>query len=55
MAISYNVNPDIERNMYKRSKTKITEVKGSHVIFMSQPTAVADVIVQAVTDANNKK
>jgi pimeloyl-ACP methyl ester carboxylesterase len=41
------INPDIERNMYKRSGTKITEIKGSHVIFMSQPSAVADVIVNA--------
>lgn len=41
------INPDIQRNMYKRSNTKITEIKGSHVIFMSQPEAVADVIVEA--------
>ncbi|WP_255463440.1 hypothetical protein [Dyadobacter sp. 3J3] len=41
--------------MYKSSNTKITEVKGSYVIFMSQPKAVADVIVQAVMKANAKK
>jgi pimeloyl-ACP methyl ester carboxylesterase len=39
--------PEIERNMYKRSNTKITEIKGSHVIYMSQPKAVADVIETA--------
>jgi hypothetical protein len=33
--------------MYKRSNTKTTDVKGSHVIFMSQPEAVAKVIEQA--------
>jgi predicted RNA binding protein YcfA (HicA-like mRNA interferase family) len=33
--------------MYKRSNTKVTEVKGSHVIYVSQPKAVAKVIVEA--------
>jgi hypothetical protein len=41
--------------MYKRSNTAITEVKGSHVIFMSQPKAVSDVIIQAATKAGSKK
>lgn len=42
-----SINPDIQRAMYKRSNTKVTEVKGSHVIFMSQPEAVAKVIIEA--------
>jgi pimeloyl-ACP methyl ester carboxylesterase len=41
------LNPDIERNMYKRSGAKITELKGNHVIFISQAAAVANVIVIA--------
>ena len=41
------INPDIERNMYKRSGTKITEIKGCHVIFICHPAAVANVIVAA--------
>ena len=41
------INPDIERNMYKRAHTKITEVKGSHAIFISNPEAVAQVIINA--------
>ncbi|MFB0497197.1 pimeloyl-ACP methyl ester carboxylesterase [Mucilaginibacter sp. OAE612] len=41
------INPDIQRNMYSRSNTKITEIKGSHVIFMSHPELVAQVIVEA--------
>ena len=41
------INPDIERNMYKRSGAKITEIKGSHVIFISQAAAVANVIINA--------
>ena len=42
-----SIAPEIERNLYKRSNTKVSEVKGSHVIFMSQPEAVADVIETA--------
>lgn len=42
-----SINPDIQRNMYSRSNTQVTEVKGSHVIFMSQPGIVASVIVEA--------
>ena len=50
-----SIHPDIERNMYKRSGTKVTEVKGSHVIFMSQPEAVAEVVIEAaVTVSKNK-
>jgi pimeloyl-ACP methyl ester carboxylesterase len=41
------INPDIQRNMYKRSNTKITEIKGSHVVFISQPAKVAAVIIEA--------
>ena len=41
------INPDIERNMYKRGGIKITEIKGSHTLFISQPAKVASVIVAA--------
>jgi len=46
-----SIAPEIQRNMYKRSNTKVTEIKGSHVIFMSQPEAVAKVIVEASVNA----
>ena len=39
------INPDIERNMYRRAGAKMTEIKGSHVIFISQPAGVANVII----------
>ena len=39
--------PEIQRNMYKRSNTKSVEVKGSHVVFISQPQKVAAVIIEA--------
>lgn len=42
------INPDIERNMYKGAKFfYVTEVKGSHTIFISQPAKVSAVIVKA--------
>jgi pimeloyl-ACP methyl ester carboxylesterase len=42
-----SIVPDVERTMYKRANAKITEIKGSHVIFISQPEAVAKVIIEA--------
>jgi pimeloyl-ACP methyl ester carboxylesterase len=49
------INPDIERNMYRRAGTKITEIKGSHVLFISQPEAVANVIITAANDLNTNQ
>lgn len=49
-----SINPSIERAMYKRSNTKITEIKGSHVVFISQPKAVADVIITASKEVAKK-
>ncbi|RFZ90213.1 alpha/beta hydrolase [Mucilaginibacter conchicola] len=45
------INPGVEKQMYIRAKAKITEIKGSHVVFISQPEAVAKVIIAA---ANNQ-
>lgn len=45
------INPDLERSMYKRAGAKVTEVKASHAIMISQPRAVADVIEQAAQSA----
>jgi pimeloyl-ACP methyl ester carboxylesterase len=45
------INPDLERSMYRHAGAKVTEVKGSHVIFISHPRAVADVIEQAARNA----
>jgi pimeloyl-ACP methyl ester carboxylesterase len=39
---------DLVRSMAKRAGATITEVEGSHVIMISQPQAVADVILDAV-------
>ena len=42
-----SINPDIQRRTYKRSNSQVTEIKGSHVVFMSQPEKVAEVIIEA--------
>jgi pimeloyl-ACP methyl ester carboxylesterase len=39
---------DIVRSMAERARATITEVEGSHVIMISQPQAVTDVILSAV-------
>jgi pimeloyl-ACP methyl ester carboxylesterase len=39
---------DVIRSMAQRAKAKITEIQGSHVIMVSQPQAVTDVILQAL-------
>lgn len=41
------LNPSTERAMYERAKAKITEIKGSHLVFISQAEAVAEVIIKA--------
>ena len=45
------INPDLERAMYQNAHAQITEIKGSHVVFISQPRAVAKVIEQAAQHA----
>jgi len=42
-----SINPEIERSMYKRAGSVVSEIKGSHVIFMSNAKAVADIIETA--------
>jgi pimeloyl-ACP methyl ester carboxylesterase len=41
------IHPDLMREMAKRAGSSVTEVKASHALFMSQPTAVADLIETA--------
>jgi hypothetical protein len=39
---------DVVRSMAQRAGATITEIEGSHVIMISQPQAVTDVIMTAV-------
>jgi pimeloyl-ACP methyl ester carboxylesterase len=41
------LNPELARWMYKRSGAKMTEIKASHLVYISQPGAVASVIERA--------
>lgn len=41
------LSPDLQRWMYQRAGAKVTEIKGSHLLYISQPEAVAQVIVDA--------
>ncbi|OTP74282.1 alpha/beta fold hydrolase [Caballeronia sordidicola] len=41
------INPELERAMYKRSHSITTEIDSSHVVYMSQPRAVAKIIEAA--------
>jgi len=50
-----SIVPDVQRNMYKRSNTKVTEIKGSHAVYVSQPAKVAAVIMEAAKSASTGK
>jgi pimeloyl-ACP methyl ester carboxylesterase len=41
------INPDLERWMYKRAGSTVTEIEGSHALYISQAAAVATVIEEA--------
>jgi pimeloyl-ACP methyl ester carboxylesterase len=45
---------DVTRSMAERAGAKITEVDGSHVIMISQPQAVTDVILEAVASVGSE-
>jgi len=45
------INPDLERFMAKRAGAKTTEIKASHVSFLSQPAEIAKVIETAAAAA----
>ncbi len=46
-----SINPEIERRIYKRAGSIITEIKGSHALFIAKAKAVADVIEAAAKTA----
>ncbi|MFZ6645984.1 alpha/beta fold hydrolase [Undibacterium sp. TJN25] len=41
------LNPDLQRWMYQRAGAKVTEIRASHVVYISQPEKVAQVIEDA--------
>ncbi|MBS1660153.1 MAG: alpha/beta hydrolase [Bacteroidetes bacterium] len=44
----HTINPDLERMMAERAKAKTTVVASSHVVMLSQPKKVLEVILEAV-------
>jgi pimeloyl-ACP methyl ester carboxylesterase len=49
----HTISADAERLWAKRMNAKTTEIKGSHVLFISQPEKVAAVIEEAALNALN--
>ena len=47
-----SIRPEIQEKMYHRSNTKATKVKGSHAVYISQPDAVAKVIMDAAENSS---
>ncbi|MGF6208646.1 alpha/beta fold hydrolase [Pseudomonas frederiksbergensis] len=43
------IDPKLQRFMYTRGNDKITEIKASHGVFLSQPARVAEVIEKAAS------
>lgn len=50
-----SIQPDIERKGYKRSGAIVTEIKASHVVYMTHPKEVANVIIEASLKSLDKK
>ena len=48
------IPPDAQRAMSKRAGSTVTEVKGSHAVYVSQPAAVASLIERAATGVSAK-
>ena len=46
------IPPDAQRAMSKRAGATVTEVKGSHAVYVSQPKAVAMLIAKAATSVS---
>lgn len=46
------LSPDLQRWMYQRAGSKVTEIKASHLVYISQPEAVAKVIEEAATSVH---
>jgi len=43
----HSINPELERWMYKRSNSHVTEVKASHAVYISHPAEVVKLIEAA--------
>jgi pimeloyl-ACP methyl ester carboxylesterase len=48
------INPDLERFMTSRAKSKTIELPGSHAVFLSHPKEVAELIERAASDLGSR-
>lgn len=46
------LSPDLQRWMYKRAGSRVTEINASHLVYISQPELVAKVIEEAATSVH---
>jgi len=53
-AEDHSIPPDLERHMGKRTGGKVFEIVGSHLVFISHPEKVADIIEEAAKNALKK-
>jgi hypothetical protein len=49
------VGTDAVRSMAERAEATITEVEGSHVIMISQPQVVTEVILTALAETSHRE
>jgi pimeloyl-ACP methyl ester carboxylesterase len=49
------IAPALQRTMSKRAGSKVTEIKGSHAIYVSRPDAVASIIEHAAAGSTTSK
>lgn len=50
----HSIPPDLLRFMGKRTRGKVSEIKASHLVFISQPKKVADIIEAVAKEAATK-
>tara|TARA_R100000365_G_C2730016_1_gene60450 strand:+ start:115 stop:900 length:786 start_codon:yes stop_codon:yes gene_type:complete len=46
------INPELQRMMYERAGSLVTEIDAGHLVYVSQPEAVAQVIIEAAQSAD---
>jgi pimeloyl-ACP methyl ester carboxylesterase len=46
------ISPPAQRKMAERIKARVTEVAGSHSVYVSKPGEVAEIIEKAAASAN---
>lgn len=46
------INPDLQRTMYERAGSFVTEVHAGHMVYISHPAEVAKIIVEATRTPN---